>query len=83
MKIECRALLILFKDSADCDVGKANVYIDDRMAFVLDPREVGWIHCNARIIFNDKESRMHTVMIAMEPGCEGRQFTILGFGYVS
>ncbi|MDE7323487.1 MAG: SGNH/GDSL hydrolase family protein [Lachnospiraceae bacterium] len=83
MKIQCRALLILFKDSADCDVGRVCVYVDNRMALVVDPREVGWTHCNAKIVFNDKESRMHTIVIEMERGCEDKQFTILGFGYVS
>ena len=63
-------------------IGKARVYVDGERICTLDPREVGWIHCHAKLIFNDRESRPHKVEVNMEAGQEEKQFTILGFGYV-
>ena len=82
MDIICKALFLIFKDSPSCDAGKARVYVDGERICTLDPREVGWIHCHAKLIFNDRESRIHKVEVKMEEGQEEKQFTILGFGYV-
>ncbi len=82
MDIICKALFLIFKDSPSCDAGKARVYVDGERICTLDPREVGWIHCHAKLIFNDRESRPHKVEVNMEAGQEEKQFTILGFGYV-
>ncbi len=82
MQIKCKALLVIFKDSAACDVGKACVYVDGSLITTLDPHEVGWVHCNAKVIFNDRKSHEHDIVIRMAEGCENQLFTILGFGYV-
>ncbi|WP_342417791.1 hypothetical protein NST83_12300 [Paenibacillus sp. FSL R10-2782] len=47
-----------------------------------DPHEVNWTHCNAVILFNERESREHTLEIRMAASHEDKRFTILGFGYV-
>ena len=82
MLFRSKALFLIFKDSPSCDAGKARVYVDGERICTLDPREVGWIHCHAKLIFNDRESRPHKVEVNMEAGQEEKQFTILGFGYV-
>ncbi len=82
MKIRCKALLIIFKDSAACNVGKACLYVDGVLITTLDPHEAGWVHCNAKVMFNDRESNEHDIVIQMAEGCENQLFTILGFGYV-
>lgn len=82
MKIKCKSLLIIFKDSAACDVGKACLYVDGSLIATLDPHEVGWVHCNAKIMLDDRESHEHEIVVRMAEGCESMLFTILGFGYV-
>lgn len=82
MEISCRTLLLVYKDSGSVRAGKAQVLVDGEEALVIDPRVIGWTHCNARICFRDRERTIHRVEIRMCPGDEGLDFTILGFGYV-
>ena len=76
------ALLIVEKDSADPATGIAEIRVDGELVRSINPREVGWNHCNALICFRGKEKKEHHVEISMQPGDEEKQFTILGFGYV-
>lgn len=82
MDIVCTALLIVEKDSASPLAGCIEAYVDGEMVRVINPREVGWTHCNALLLFRGAERRAHHVEIRMKPGDEEKQFTILGFGYV-
>lgn len=82
MTISCKALLLVFKDSGALDVGKADVYVDGVKTYTADPRATGWVHCNAAIVLNEKESAQHTVCVRVPKEDEDKKFTILGFGYV-
>lgn len=82
MDVECSALLLIFKDSADNKDGKAVVKVDGEQVLVANPRLVGWTHCDPVIILRGAEKKVHHVEIAMEEGCEDKDFTILGFGVV-
>lgn len=82
LDITCRSLHLIFKDSGDPRFGKARVRVDGVWERVLDPRAVGWTHCHPTLLFREEHSATHRVEIAMEPGEEGKLFTILGFGYV-
>lgn len=82
MKITCKALVVVSKDSGEVTYGKASVKVDGKEALVLNPREVGWTHCNAQIVFSEKETAEHEVTIEMIPGDEDKLMTILGFGFV-
>lgn len=82
MELQCSALLIVEKDSASPRAGRAEIFADGEKVRVIDPREVGWVHCNALILFRGKERKKHQVEIRMAEGDEEKQFTILGFGYV-
>lgn len=82
MDIVCSALLIVEKDSASPRTGRIEAYVDGELVRVIDPREVGWVHCNALILFRGMEQKKHHVEIRMAEGDEEKQFTILGFGYV-
>ncbi len=83
LKINCKALLLVFKDSADNNVGRADVYLDGKLKCTADPHINGWVHCNPVIIFSEKESADHLVRIELADGDKNKQFTILGFGYVA
>lgn len=82
LDITCRSLHLIFKDSGDPHFGRARVRVDGVWERVLDPREAGWTHCHATLLFREEHSAAHRVEIAMEPGDEEKLFTILGFGYV-
>lgn len=82
MDIVCSALVIVTKDSGSPAAGCAEVFVDEERVRVIDPREAGWTHCNALLLFRGKERKRHHVEIRMRQGDEEKQFTILGFGYV-
>lgn len=82
MDVECTALLLIFKDSADNKDGRAEVYVDGEYVLTANPRLVGWTHCDPVIILRKAERKVHHVEIVMEAGCEDKDFTILGFGVV-
>ncbi len=82
LKLTCSKLLLLFKDSGSTAYGTAEVYVDGKKIMDADPLKVGWTHCNAVILFNEKESASHVVEICMAKGHENKKFTILGFGVV-
>lgn len=82
MDITCRSMLLIFKDSAENKVGKADIYVDGEKTYYADPREVGWTHCNAAIIYRGTETKLHHVEVKMAEGCIDKEFTILGFGIV-
>ncbi|WP_313344262.1 SGNH/GDSL hydrolase family protein [Lacrimispora sp.] len=83
LTLNCRALLLIYKDSGANDVGKADVFLDGRKVLTADPRKTGWVHCNPVIVCNDKISRQHILQVKMAQGEEHKKFTILGFGYVN
>jgi len=83
MDVECTALLLIFKDSADNKDGKADVFVDGEHVMTADPRLVGWTHCDPVIILRGAKRKIHHVEITMAEGCEDKDFTILGFGVVS
>lgn len=82
LKTKAKIILLIFKDSAENKAGKAEVYVDGIKTYTADPREVGWTHCNAVIVYRGTESEEHLVEIKMVPGDEEKEFTILGFGIV-
>ena len=77
---ECRLLMIVTLDSAAPDEGKADIFVDDKLVRTVDPKEIGWTHCNALIVFDNDEKARHNVKIAMHEGDEDKKFTILAFG---
>ncbi len=82
MKITCRSLVLVAKDSGEVDVAKANIYVDGELIRTFDPHEIGWLHTNPLLIFDEAESKEHTVRIEITPDDRDKKCTILGFGYV-
>ncbi len=81
MTIDCKDLLLVYKDSGDPSFGKAEVLVDGTVTRTINPLEVGWNHCNAVIVYTGEEVKTHNVEIRMAEGEEKKNFTILGFGY--
>lgn len=82
MKVNCKALVLVSKDTGSIDGGKAIVKVDGKEVLTVDPRAVGWTHCNPQILFMEEETKLHEVEIAMIHGDEEKKLTILGFGIV-
>ena len=81
LTVNSRGLLLVFKDSGRMDFGKADVYMDGKLVLTADPLAVGWIHCNAVILYQEESSREHKIEIKMASDSHDKYFTILGFGY--
>lgn len=77
-----KSLVLIYKDSADSRVGRAEVFVDGKYAVTADPLVNGWVHCNPAIIYQSDKCAFHRVEIKMAPANEDKEFTILGFGYV-
>ena len=82
LELSCRALLLIFKDSGEVRVGRAEVFVDGERKLVADPHINGWLHCNPVILLQEQETKRHEIRIQMAAGDEEKEFTILGFGYV-
>ncbi|MFG6393371.1 MAG: SGNH/GDSL hydrolase family protein [Lachnospiraceae bacterium] len=82
MKINCKALVLVFKDSGETDAAKADIYVDGQYVRTADPYINGWVHCNPIIIINESSSNVHLVHIEIAKADYDKKFTILGFGYV-
>ena len=82
MKIICKALVMVFKDSGEVDAAKAEVYVDGKWVRTADPYVNGWLHTNPLLILSETETREHTVRIEIAEDDKDKKCTILGFGYV-
>jgi len=82
MEIQCRALMLVYKDSGAVEVGKAEVFVDGKRVLVADPHVNGWVHCNTVILLQGQTSEVHHIKIQMALEDLEKKFTILGFGYV-
>lgn len=78
--VECSAFVIIYKDSSDIDVGIADVFADGELVRTINPREIGWVHCNAYIVIRGAENKLHHFEVV--PKDPSMKFTILGFGVV-
>ncbi|GAE36115.1 SGNH/GDSL hydrolase family protein [Halalkalibacter akibai] len=81
MTINCRSLMLVFKDSGSSEFGKADIFVDGQHVRTADPHENNWTHCNAVILYQENVSKEHLVEIKMASGDSDKCFTILGFGY--
>ena len=79
MIMECKDLLLVYKDSGDPSFGTAEVLVDGVVTRTINPLEVGWNHCNAVIVYTGEEVKEHQVEVRMTDAT--KKFTILGFGY--
>ncbi|MBR5356213.1 MAG: SGNH/GDSL hydrolase family protein [Lachnospiraceae bacterium] len=78
LDVEATALLIIFKDSCENADGTASVFVDGKKILTLDPKIVGWTHCNPTIIFRNSELKKRHIEVKVDDPT--KNFTILGFG---
>ena len=79
MTLDCKDLLIVYKDSGNHAFGTAEVLVDGEVTRTINAIEIGWDHCNALIVYTGEEVKEHQVEVRMTDAA--KKFTILGFGY--
>lgn len=80
--VNCKALVIIMKDTGEVDGAIGKAYVDGKFVRDLDPFVNRWCHCNPLILFNEKTAAPHHVEIRVEEDEVRNKFTILGFGLV-
>lgn len=80
--LQCKALVIIMKDSGEIDAATAKAYVDGKFIRDLDPYVNRWRHCNPLILIEESETKMHHVEIQVDKDSVRNKFTILGFGVV-
>jgi hypothetical protein len=82
MDVECKALVLVMKDSGEVDAATAKVYVDDKFVRDLDPYVNRWCHCNPLIVIDEPVTGKHHVKVVVDKDDVRNKFTILGFGLV-
>ncbi len=82
MDVECKALVIVMKDSGEVDAATAKVYVDGKFVRDLDPYVNRWCHCNPLIVIDEPVTGKHHVEVRVDKDDTRNKFTILGFGLV-
>ena len=81
MRLCCKDLMLVYKDSGNRIFGKVEIRVDGEVTRVVDPLEVGWDHCTAYVVYERNTAAEHEIEISMHPDTADKAFTILGFGY--
>lgn len=77
VKTTCRNLFLTYKDSGSAEFGTAVVTVDGRPFKEINPRTIGWDHCNTYLLVNETVSGEHEIKIDMKDGENVKKFTIL------
>ena len=81
LKIFCKDLLLVYKDTGDPSFGTVEIFVDGKMTRTVNPLEVGWNHCTAYVVYESDGVSEHEVVISMKEEDVEKAFTVLGFGY--
>lgn len=80
MDVRCKSLLIVTKDSFSAEESDVDIYVNDKFVKTVNPREIGWIHCNSQIIIRGEKMQDYHVEVRIREENRDKNFTILGFG---
>ena len=82
MTLNCKSLIMVYKNANNDSFGKADVYVDGKLQKTYAGHEDGgWNNCMIVMLIDEAEAASHTVEIKMAEGDEEKAFTILAFGY--
>ena len=82
MTLNCKSLIMIYKNANNDSFGKADVFVDGKLQKTYAGHEDGgWNNCMIVMIIDEQTSAPHTVEIKMAQGDEDKAFTILAFGY--
>ena len=82
MTLNCKSLIMVYKNANNNSFGKAEVFVDGKShGTYAGHEEGGWNNCMVVMIIDEPTSSQHTVEIKPAAGEEDKSFTILAFGY--
>lgn len=82
MKVKCKKILVNFKTSSDQSFGKADFYVDGKLAASADGYSGGgWNNCNVLLVLDDEQAANHVLEVKMAEGSEDKAFTIFSISY--
>ena len=82
MTVNCKSLIMVYKNAGSKDFGNAEVYVDGKLTKTYAGHEEGgWNNCMIVMLIDQEKTAQHTVQIKMALGQEDKAFTILAFGY--
>ena len=82
MTINCKSLIMVYKNANNTSFGKYEVYVDGKLQNTYAGHEEGgWNNCMVVMLIDEADSAKHTVEIKPAEGEETKSFTILAFGY--
>ena len=82
MSLNCKSLIMVYKNANNDNFGKADVFVDGKLLKTYAGHEDGgWNNCMVVMLIDEAKAGPHTVEIKMAQGDEDKAFTILAFGY--
>ena len=82
MTVDCRNLLINYKQSKSKNAGAVVINVDGEDVMEIDCYKDGaWNQSIVELVIDEKDSSTHTVSIRMKDGDEDKEFTILALSY--
>ncbi len=82
MSLNCKSLIMVYKNANNDSFGKADVFVDGKLQKTYAGHEDGgWNNCMIVMLIDESKAAQHTVEIKMAEGDEAKAFTILAFGY--
>ncbi len=80
--LNCKTLLLVYKQSSETNYGSADVIIDGEKITTLNCyNKSGWNNGAAYVALTDQSAGEHTIELAMAEGSEEKKFTLLAVGY--
>ncbi len=82
MELNCKSLIMIYKNANKDSFGKYEVYVDGKLQNTYAGHEEGgWNNCMIVMLIDEASASKHTVEIKPAAGEEGKAFTIFAFGY--
>ncbi|MBH1939539.1 SGNH/GDSL hydrolase family protein [Mobilitalea sibirica] len=82
MRLTCKSLFVIFKESNEITEGNAQIIIDGIISATLSGyRMFGWNNPTVRLVLRDEETLERVIEVKMENGSENKNFSLLAFGY--
>ena len=82
MTLECKSLILIYKNANNTTFGKYEVYVDGKLQNTYAGHEEGgWNNNMVVMLIDEAASAKHTVEIKAAEGEDGKAFTLLAFGY--
>ena len=82
MTLNCKSLIMVYKNANNDFFGSAEVYIDGKLQkSYAGHEEGGWNNCMIVMLIDEKSPAQHKVEIKMAAEDQDKAFTILAFGY--